>query len=173
MDRWLTSLTGTTSYRHWLRLPGSLTQALTSRCPRFSVNRLRQELDRPFADETGPLELRPNRLAMVREVLLNCDDRPLVFAHSVIPMASLTGPWLHLAKLGNRPLGATLFADPRISRRPLEFRCLDQRHPLYLRASQCLATLPARLWARRSLFASQGHPILVTEVFLPEVLQLP
>jgi chorismate--pyruvate lyase len=78
-----------------------------------------------------------------------------------------------LTALGHRPLGAALFANPRVKRFPLEYRHLDQRHPLHRAACADTSTAHGPLWARRSLFALEGHPILVTEVFLPEVLNLP
>lgn len=174
MDRWLTALTGATPYRRWLQEPGSLTRALMQRCPAFNVARLRQELDRPGLDELAQLGLPRGRLAVVREVLLRNGAAPLVYAHSVIPRPGLAGPWVGLAGLGNRPLGATLFANPRIRRQPLEFKRLDRRHPLCRRALPYLSTAPtATLWARRSLFSLERHPILVTEIFLPAILELP
>ncbi len=176
MDRWLTTLTGANPYRHWLQIPGSLTRALMHRSPGFNVVRLRQELALPGLDELAGLGLRRGRLALVREVLLRNGEAPLVFAHSVIPRPGLAGPWVGLAGLGDRPLGATLFANPRIRRRPLAFRRLDPRHPLFRRAIVHMADPAAAmgtLWARRSLFSLETHPILVTEVFLPAVLELP
>jgi len=160
------------AWRSWLGDRGSLTQRLTAACPGFRVERLRQQRARPFADECAALGLRRGERALVREALLLCGDTPLVYAHSVIPLAGLRGPWRALAGLGHQPLGAALFADPRIERQPLRWRALDDRHPLYRQAGRCLPGLPSRLWARRSLFSLEGRPILVTEVFLPEVLRL-
>jgi chorismate--pyruvate lyase len=173
LDRWLPALLGTPSCRRWLTDHGSLTQALRSRCPGLRVVRLRQEMARPNFDERRPLGLSPGRVALIREVLLSCGDQPLIFAHSVIPETGLDGPWRGLSSLGNRPLGAALFSDPRVVRHPLQFRRVDARHALYRAAARHLADHPPDLWARRSLFSRQGRPILVTEVFLPEALRLP
>ncbi len=109
---------------------------------------------------------------MEREVSLNCRSQPLIFAHSVVAPRALKGPWHMLSRLGARPLGAALFADPRIQRHPLCFRQLNRRHALYRRACQLLNEAPATLWARRSLFVLCGSPLLVTEVFLPAILAL-
>jgi len=91
----------------------------------------------------------------------------------VIAPAALKGAWRMLSGLGARPLGAALFADPRIKRHPLRFRQLNRRHVLYVRACGLLAAAPASLWARRSVFVLSGAPLLVTEVFLPAILALP
>ena len=178
--QWLTSAWQAGAWRHWLTDRGSLTRRLQLACPGFRVARLKQSLGRPNRDECGPLGLLPGRLAMIREVLLlnaevNTEAKtpvPLVFAHSVIPLAGLAGPWASLAGLGNRPLGAALFCNPLIQRQALEYQHLDRRHSLYRDAVSHLVVPPRTLWARRSLFALQGSPILVTEVFLPATLQL-
>jgi chorismate--pyruvate lyase len=169
---WLASAWPAGAWRPWLTDRGSLTQRLQALSPRFRVARLRQGLARPHRDECGSLHLAPGRVAMVREVLLLDGDIPLVFAHSVIPQSGLSGPWSHLAGLGNRPLGAALFGDPRVDRHALEYRRVDRRHPLFLLAARHTPGVPPRLWARRSLFSRVGHPILVTEVFLPATLAL-
>ncbi len=172
MQFWQAALLGANPYRYWLTVSGSLTHALMRRCPEFKVRRLRQGAGRPFRDEAEALGLHPGRLALLRNVRLDCGSSAVVFAHSVIPFAGLDGPWRHLAGLGNRPLGAALFTDPRIHRQAMEYRRLDRRHPLYRSATAHLGRLPATLWARRSLFELEAQSILVTEVFLPAVLEL-
>ena len=111
-------------------------------------------------------------MAWVREVYLVCRRTPVVFAHSVIDPRALDGAWRRVTRLGNRPLGAALFADPRIRRFPLRQKKLNRSHPLYARACAALRVRPPHLWARRSLFMLRGMPILVTEVFLPGILKL-
>ncbi|SRR6266581_3775408 len=171
--KWRRSAWAAGALRDWLSDHGSLTRRLQARYPDFRVRRLSQSLQRPLQDEYRPLKLRPGRLALVREVLLMAGDTPLVFAHSVIPVQGLAGPWAGLVGLGNRPLGAALFADPRIRRHPLEIRRLDARRPLYRSASRHLDHPPHFLWARRSRFLLDGHALQVTEVFLPDLLRQP
>lgn len=173
MNPWQSALLGAHPYRDWLADPGSLTRRLQARCPSFAVERLAQGIARPQTDECAQLGLAPGRVAVVREVLLLCAGRPVVFAHSAVALDGLRGPWVGLSKLGNKPLGAALFADPLVVRHPLEYRRLDARHPLYRAAAEHLAEAPRFLWARRSRFERAGSPILVTEIFLPEVLCLP
>lgn len=151
--------------RAWLVGEGSLTARIRNCCRHFSVVVRRQELARPHADESERLGIRRGRLAWVREVVLHADGRPVVFARSVLPAGSLRGAWRFFAKVGGRPLGAALFADPRIRRGTLAYRRLDMRHPLRRAAGDAL-------WARRSLFLRRGKALLVTEVFLPEILRL-
>jgi chorismate--pyruvate lyase len=74
--------------------------------------------------------------------------------------------------LGNRSLGTLLFTHPLVKRHSLHFKVLQPHHFLYRSATASLNEPPARLWARRSLFTLRGAPLLVTEVFLPEILKL-
>lgn len=170
---WQTPLPGPNHpLRQWLAARGSLTARLRSRATTFRVATLSQQLARPDHDEAALIGLSAGRLALVREVVLHCDERPTVFAHSIVAADDVRHPWRFVASLGNRPLGAVLFSDPRIERAPLHFKTLDRRHPLYRHAAAHLPSVPARLWARRSLFRLDGSPLLVTEVFLPTVMEL-
>jgi chorismate--pyruvate lyase len=123
-------------------------------------------------DEAAALALPCRQKAMLREVHLYCNGEPVVFAHSVLPRNSLRGEWLGLKKLGNRPLGAALFMNPRVTRTQLEFKKLSNHHDLYRRAVRHLAVKPRAVWARRSIFRLGPSAIMVTEVFLPRVLAI-
>lgn len=172
MNRWQSVALGAGAYREWLTREGSLTRALQARCDDFSVECVRQVFHDANPDEHAPLGLACGELSWIREVVLHCAGRNVVFAHTVVPATSLRGPWRKLTSLGNRPLGAALFADPRIERHPLAFRRINGHHPLYRQAAARLNDLPGTLWARRSSFSLDDRPILVTEVFLPWVLAL-
>lgn len=158
--------------RRWLIDHGSLTARIERRCDRFGVRLLRQSFAAPAPDERRMIGLRGGMRCVVREVTLDGDGRSVVFAHSVLVHRALRGPWRMVAGLGRRPLGAALFADPRIERHPLHFRRLQCGNALYRRACDLVDRPPAALWARRSLFVLRGARLLVTEVFLPAILDL-
>ena len=160
------------AYRQWLIDDGSLTSRLQLLSNGFAVQPLSLRNARPQIDEAMLLGLQPRSYALLREVYLYCENRPVVFAHSVLPHASLRGDWQKLGGLGTRPLGAALFADPRVVRTPLSYCKLSSHHPLFARATAALDEMPGELWARRSVFLLKNWPILVTEVFLPGVLKL-
>jgi len=160
------------SLRHWLSDNGSLTRRLKSCCAVFRVVPLSTGLKRPNVDEAALLGLAPDARAYVREVLLLCNEVPVVFAHSVLPYPSLRGAWNGISRLGNRPLGEALFSDHRIRRQPLSFRNLHPGHPLFHTLAQRHTLSVDKLWARRSLFCLNSHPLLVTEVFLPAIVAL-
>lgn len=170
---WLPKPLASGAYRYWLVDTGSLTARLQASCKQFSVSRVSVSWGNLQRDETLLLRMRLYEPGLLREVTLNCDSKPVVFAHSVLPRRSLRGPWHGLRWLGNKPLGAALFANPAVVRTPLNFRKLLPRNALYQRAVAVLDCRPPCLWARRSVFMLQGAAIMVTEVFLPGVLELP
>ena len=160
--------------RPWLLDSGSLTDRLRQACPgAFRVRVLGQHWQRPRLDEARVLGMNPARGAWVREVQLLCDGRPWVFARTVIPVTTLTGPQRRLVHLGNRPLGAFLFADPSLSRGPVELAPVMMGQAMYSDAVAGLQREPAEMWARRSVFRISGKSLLVTEIFLPPLMCLP
>ena len=161
------------SYHPWLVDRGSLTRRLQERCAAFQVQPVRQVLRPSLSDERWLLRAPAGEWLTTREVFLCCADTPVVFAHSVVRRGGLKGPWRWVGGLGARPLGAALFADPRIERTPLAFRAIGRHHPLFGCATARLELRPNVLWARRSIFLREAVPLMVTEVFLPTILELP
>jgi len=159
--------------RAWLLDDGSLTARIQACCRDFNVRLLRQGRTRIRLDEALALGIDRREHAIGRDVLLRCGAVPVVFAHSVLRRGDLRGSWQAIAGMGTRPLGAALFADPRIERGALAFRRLEQAHPLYFAATRAVGRTLPPLWARRSLFLLRGAPLLVTEAFLPEIAGLP
>lgn len=151
------------AFRRWLLDDGSLTGRLIDlRQGKFSVQRLHQAWEVPLLSERRLLGIPHRQQAIIREVALRLDDKPVVFARSVLPVSSLTGSLAHLRSLQNKPLGAILFKHAGMHRSPFELTQLsgDSAYlPEGLRQVQ-----PA--WARRSVFDINGKGILVSEVFL-------
>ena len=165
-------------YRHWLASGGSLTNKLKAHSGAFRVQLLHQDTATCLADEANIIGYhRPGRV-WEREVLLRCDNTPVVFAHTVVPMSADASDWPLFSALGERSLGSTLFGDPRVRRGELQFARLRAGHPLAQRARAALAAngavvpADALLYARRCLYRRREGTLLVTEVFLPSVLEL-
>lgn len=159
----------------WLLDNSSLTQRIKNFCCHsgtgdFSVRVLSQGKTMPSADEAKRLKLKSRRYALVREVLLFCGRLPLVYARTVIPLKTLTGRQKQLAYLGDKPLGAFLFAQSCLQRDVMELAVLTQGHQIFESASRALPYPPQQIWGRRSVFRLKNKPLLVTEVFLPTLL---
>ena len=168
---WLTKPLNSGSLRYWLIDNGSLTARLKSRYIGFAVRPVLLKNAKALMDEVALLGLKANQHALIREVLLMGNNQPVIFAHSVLPRASLRGAWNGLGKLGNKPLGAALFANPKVKRTPLEYKKLARHHPISIRVAEQMQTSPKQLWARRSVFSLNCARILVTEVFLEQLLE--
>jgi chorismate--pyruvate lyase len=156
----------------WLHDHGSLTLRIQQRSSHFAVKPVRSGLARIAYDEAALLGIALHHFAYSREVFLYADGKPVVFAHSTCARNLLRDVWKTMGGLGNRSLGSLLFSHPLVKREPLHFNALRSHHPLYRSAAKVLDNAPDRLWARRSLFTLHGAPLLVTEVFLPEILNL-
>jgi chorismate--pyruvate lyase len=154
----------------WLFDQGSLTAKLVSACKHghFSVEVVRQQWGRPFNSERKLLAMRDGEMALVREVRLRCGDQAWVFARTLIPASSFRGRARRLAFLGNRPLGALLFADPATRRRVMQVSYLQSGQRLFDLAMQNQSDFMGKgIWGRRTLFEYAGKPLLVNEIFLP------
>lgn len=156
--------------RHWLTDTMSLTQKLSERCSAFRVQRLMQGNALILSDEQDLIKLRRRCMVQQREVFLLCDEMPVVYAHTVVPLTATASDWPFFNSLGNRSLGTTLFGDPCVQRGTLQYARLAAGHPLVLRAGAALqASLSAPLFARRCLYQRNRGLLLVTELFLPGI----
>ncbi|MDM7464433.1 MAG: chorismate lyase [Tepidimonas taiwanensis] len=155
----------------WLTDTGSLTARLQAHCQHLTVEVIAQGVREADADGATALQLPTDTRVWSRRVILRADGCAVVFAHSVTQAQHVRGAWHELPTLGNRPLGAMLFAAADVRRSPLSVAQLPSTHPL---VQQALAVTGVGgggpLWARRSLFWRAHAPLLVTEVFLPALL---
>jgi chorismate lyase len=159
------------AYRKWLIDNGSLTARLKARYRDFAVRPVLLKNAKAFTDEYALLGLKANQHALIREVILMGNNQPVVFAHSVLPRVSLRGAWNRFGKLGNKPLGAALFANPKVKRTTLEYKKLSACNPISMRVAEHMQTSSKALWARRSIFSLNCAKILVTEVFLEQLFK--
>ena len=141
-------------WRDWLNDPHSLTERLQETLgQKIAVQVLQDGRHIVEAHEAALLDPRLHR-ARVREVFLSVTkDEPLVLARSILPKTSSTGLNREILQLGTKPLGEVLFSkkNPPILRRQISyFRHLG--------------------WGRRTVYSLRGHPILITEIFLPHLL---
>jgi chorismate--pyruvate lyase len=152
----------------WLLDTASLTRRLQGLCAgEFRVRVLSQVRRRPRLDEARVLGMRRGGLAIIRQVQLLCDEHPLVYARTVIPVSSLQGRLRRLAHLGAQPLGAMLFADRGMRRGIVELARIRPGETLYADAVCDLRHAHGEIWGRRSIFRLAHKPLLVSEIFLP------
>ena len=156
---------------NWLLESGSLTRRVVQACGGgcFRVRLLHQGWGSPLNSERRLLRTRRGVMMLIREVELLCDEQPWVFARTLIPATSLQRSVRRLTQLGERPLGAVLFSDPKVRRGVTQVARLLPRHPLFQAACSHVEETPESLWGRRTLFTLSGRPLLVNEIFLPGI----
>jgi chorismate--pyruvate lyase len=141
-------------WQDWLSNIGSLTQLIANRTKSsVSVEVLKDRNQEVLMDESL-LFKKALFHCRVREIYLCVDGTPVVAARSILPTSSSTGINREILQLGTKPLGETLFKSGKapILRRQITY-------------------IPDLGWGRRTLYKLRGHPILISEVFLPELLE--
>ena len=134
----------------WLNEPGSI----TSRIKSFSNFRLKLLRDGP-----GEVDIIEDDLIVenyeennTREVILYSDEKPLIYAKSIIPLATIR---LGLGILGNlkeSPLGDILFSNPEIKKKYMLFAKFQSNKKIF--------------YGRKGIYTVNGYPFSVCEIFL-------
>ncbi|MDH5424643.1 MAG: chorismate lyase [Gammaproteobacteria bacterium] len=149
----------------WLFDPSSLTARLVKHCAgQFSVRVLSESYACPHLGEHRLLGMANRETALIREVYLLCDGRPLVYARTIIPVSTLVGSQRRLAHLGNKPLGAVLFSDKSMQRGEVQIARLKPAQLKFKTKEE------SEIWGRRSVFKLNNKPLLVSEFFLPQLI---
>ena len=146
-----------------LFIQGSLTQYLRQQ-GRVTVTKRLQSWAIPRIDEQRLIsESKAQQFALIREVSLQVDGVPWVFARSVLPADTLNGSNRFLRRWDSRPLGEFLFRHKGCTRGDFEFTLISGNHksiPHDLKSE-------SSLWGRRSLFFLNNKPLCVAEFYLP------
>ena len=154
------------AYIPWLFDASSLTARLLGRLGKdFRVQVISQRWQKLAAEEASAMALKNVHSALVRQVLLCDGDTPLVYARTVIPATTIQGAQRRYANMGNRPLGAMLFADRTMRREEVQVAVLPDINDIKL-----LIETDETVWGRRSVFRVAGKPLLVSEYFLPALI---
>jgi chorismate--pyruvate lyase len=154
----------------WILHPNSFMDRLRAHGAIFPrIQLLRQTWQFPAFGEKIVLGMAPRRRALVREVLIYSVGKKWMYARTVFPPNMLAGKQRHLAQLKNRSLGSVLFKDPTIQRSPFDVICLSKEMPFLQYVLDEAHIAADQLWARRSRFMLQGKPLLLTEIFLPDI----
>ena len=148
----------------WLTDPGWLTPRLRAAAGRSGGFHLvgqkalpldaalREKLD--VDDDSG----------LLREIEFRCGDVRWLYAQSIIPRSTINRfPWL--AELGQCALGEKLKDLSDVVRGPREYLELSENHSLAK-----AARLSGSSWARRVVLRLSRYPMLITEVFMPELV---
>lgn len=158
--------------RDWITLETSMTARIGAVAgTAIEVDVLQQARGPLHRDEQGFFEP-PAAQGVVREVCLTSEGRPLLVARTVFTSRRLE-EHPTIVRLGNHALGSLLFADGPPPYRAREYARIGAGAPLWPLIRQRHDSHPGPYWARRTLFELFGEALLVTEIFLPELLAHP
>jgi len=143
--------------------PASITKRFKSLCQHFRVELLFHDWGEAWEDEIEVLGTREK--VLVREVVLYCDDEPVIYARTVMQEGTI-GSEPRLLTLGKTSLGEVLFNHPDMKRSPFTFANLNKTHRLFADIQHSTNKISETLIARRSVFYLSGNGLLLSEVFL-------
>lgn len=156
--------------QNWLQHAGSF----MARLQQFGVDNARIDVlaelwQCPDRDESQLLNMDLGTETLIREVLILSENRVWMFARTVIPQSFLTHKE-QLAHLKTQPIGSILFNDKNITRGEFQFTRLHPTMDLYQKVQKYVPN--ADLLTRRSLFSLEQSALLLTEVFMPDLMTL-
>lgn len=156
----------------WVNLQTSMTARIGEVAgTAIDVEVLRQANAGLLSDEQAFFPEDDSAGAVVREVCLSSNQQPLLIART-----SFTSKRLEehptVKELGNRALGSLLFANGPPNFTAREYVEIRSGAPLWDLVLQRHAPAADFYWARRTLFELFEEPLLVTEIFMPELLNL-
>jgi chorismate-pyruvate lyase len=165
--------------RQWLFEPYVLSQSLRRVCENFGVEVSDQCIKHLYVDEVAALKCYDTTLGFVRETYLGDRGNPIVYARVTMPQTTYESKKFELDSLGDRPIGETiLYGDPTLTRSEFEVKRITGNdellfdllvHDSFFKAEVERKAQVNELWARRSFFTISGNPLLITEVFLPNI----
>jgi len=159
--------------KDWLYDSGSFMQRLKIHgIEDAKIEVLSQNWQFPTPDEKYELNLPDRTYVLAREVYIKNDEQVLMFARTIFPRQTLTGAEKQFRQLKSQSLGSKLFTEPSMMRTPFEFAFISAGSRWYEKAVQCLAQPIASLWGRRSIFFIKEKPLLLTEIYLPDMAKL-
>ena len=134
----------------WLNESGSI----TSRIKSFSNFRLKLLRDGP-----GEVDITEDDLIVAnyeenntREVILYSDEKPLIYAKSIIPLETIKLGLGVLGSLKENPLGDILFSNPEIKKKYMLFAKFESNKKIF--------------YGRKGIYTVKGYPFSVCEIFL-------
>ena len=134
----------------WLNEPGSITFRIKS----FSSFRLKLLRDGP-----GEVDISEDDLIItnykennIREVVLYSDEKPFIYAKSILPLETIRFGLGALGSLKENPLGDILFSNPEIKKKYMLFARFQSKEEIF--------------YGRKGIYTVKGYPFSVCEIFL-------
>ena len=139
--------------RSWLLENGPITKRIKQNGV-FRLHLIQDEFSTINQSDKDFIQCTSNKIKL-REVLLYCDDSPIVFAQTIIPAETISKGLKQLGNLGSRPLGDILFKESVFTKDIVLYALFEKNSSLY--------------WGRKAKYMVNGYKFSVMEVFLIDV----
>ena len=136
--------------RSWLLENGPITKRIKQNGA-FRLHLIQDEFSSINQNDKDFIECTSNEIKL-REVLLYCDDSPVVFAQTIIPAEAISKGLKDLGNLGSKPLGDILFEEDIFTKDKVFYALFERNSSLY--------------WGRKAKYIVKGYKFSVMEVFL-------
>ncbi|MDO8954386.1 MAG: chorismate lyase [Gammaproteobacteria bacterium] len=157
--------------KDWLIEADAITPMLQKAFSDWHLALVSQKWQTLLADELEPLQT-DNTKAWIREIFHEGLGKKHIYAKLSVPEQTFYRYQAQLEGLGGQPIGAALFFNnPDVIRSDFSYRLISKEDANYGAACQAVTNEPL-LWARRSVFSWLGSPILLTEIFSPNLPKL-
>ncbi len=149
--------------------PGSLTQKLRELSNgQMQFRLIDASWGAAYPDEAEKLGVPPSESLWIRNIEMRYQDKLWVYGRGLAPKATLLANNDSLQTAGS--IGDIIFKDPNLKRDAFEYCQLTEKNAYYQPIKSALNDTEEPIWARRSILYFHQKPILVVEIFLPEVL---
>ena len=134
----------------WLSEKGPITQRIKKN-GNFKLHLIQDELSKISEDDKKFVNSESEKIKK-REVLLLCNDLPVVFAQTIIPIETIENGFNKLGNLGSKPLGDILFEKDIFLRELILYASFKNESNIY--------------WGRKAKYSVKGYKFSVMETFL-------
>jgi len=136
--------------RSWLLENGPITNRIKKKGS-FKLHLIQDELSFIKQEDKDFIDCTSNDIKL-REVILFCNDEPIVFAQTIIPVETISKGLEQLGNLGNKPLGDILFEKDIFTKDKVVYALFENASSLY--------------WGRKAKYFVKGYKFSVLEIFL-------
>ena len=136
--------------RSWLLENGPITKKIKKNGS-FKLHLIQDELSPIEQEDKDFIDCTSNEIKL-REVILFCNDEPIVFAQTIIPVETISKGLEQLGNLGNKPLGDILFEKDIFTKDKVVYALFENASSLY--------------WGRKAKYFVKGYKFSVLEIFL-------
>ena len=136
--------------RSWLLESGPITKRIKKNGS-FKLHLIQDELSFIKQEDKDFINSTSNEIKL-REVILLCNDVPIVFAQTIIPFETISNGLEQLGNLGNKPLGDILFEKDVFTKDKVVYALFENASGSY--------------WGRKAKYLVKGYKFSVMEIFL-------